>query len=68
MFAITATLDWETSQGAGAGGTFQVVQLENDDGFDFTFLIDKGHHFANVDELRQAILRAIADRLTVDEA
>jgi hypothetical protein len=67
MFHISATLDRETSARAGAGGTFQVANLKNDEGKDLTPLIDQGRHFRSLEELKQAILEAIADRLTITE-
>lgn len=33
---ITAQLDHETGEGAGAGGTFQVINLEDDEQKDLT--------------------------------
>ena len=42
---ITAELDRETGESAGAGGTFQVVGLEDDEGNDLTELVDQGTHF-----------------------
>jgi hypothetical protein len=68
MWSIEATLDWETGESAGAGGTFQVIELEDDDGNDLTDLVDQGRHFNNMDELKQAILKSISERLTVTEA
>jgi type I restriction enzyme, S subunit len=67
MWAITAILDHEASETAGAGGTFQVVSLIDDDGNDLTDLIDEGTYFDSMDQLRQAILKEISKRLTVDE-
>jgi len=67
MFAIDATLDRETAERAGAGGTFQVTHLEDDEGNDLTYLVEQGRHFRDMDELRTAILQAIAERLTVVE-
>ena len=62
MWTIKAELDWET------GGTFQVIDLEDDDGNDLTDLVDQGRHFNNMEELKQAILKSISERLTVTEA
>ena len=68
MWSIKAELDWEIGERAGAGGTFQVIELEDDDGNDLTDLVDQGHHFNNMEELKQAILKSISERLTVTEA
>jgi hypothetical protein len=67
MFAISAHFDRKKSEGAGAAGTFQVVSLKSDEDNDLTYLVDQGVHFHNLDELREAILRGITDRLTVQE-
>jgi hypothetical protein len=67
MWSIEAELDRETGQQAGADGTFQVIGLEDDEGNDLTDLIDQGRHFNNMDELKQAILKSISERLTVTE-
>jgi type I restriction enzyme, S subunit len=64
---ITAELDRETGEGAGAGGTFQVVGLEDDEGNDLTDLVDQGVHFHSIDELKQAIVKGFATRLEVTE-
>ena len=66
MFAIKAFLDHETSE-QGAGGTFQVVSLIDDEGNDLTFLIDLDRYFRSMDELKQTILQQISQHLTVDE-
>jgi hypothetical protein len=67
MWSIEAELDRETGQQAGADGTFQVIGLEDDEGNDLTDLVDHGRHFNNMDELKQAILKSISERLTVTE-
>jgi hypothetical protein len=45
LWHITAQLDRETSERAGAGGTFQVVKLEDDEGNNLTSWVDQGTHF-----------------------
>jgi type I restriction enzyme S subunit len=67
MFAIKAFLDRETGKRAGAGGTFQVVSLMDDEGNDLTFLIDLDRYFRSMDELKQTILQQISEHLTVEE-
>ena len=67
MWSIEAELDRETGQQTGADGTFQVIGLEDDEGNDLTDLVDQGRHFNNMDELKQAILKSISERLTVTE-
>lgn len=48
-------LDYETSESAGAGGMFQVISLEDEDGKDFTHLVDQGQHYVSLDELKEDI-------------
>lgn len=52
-------LDYETSERAGAGGMFQVISLEDEDGKDFTHLVDQGQHYASLDELKDDIASAL---------
>ena len=44
-----------------------MIGLEDDEGNDLTDLVDQGRHFNNMDELKQAILKSISERLTVTE-
>ena len=67
MWSIEAELDRKTGQEAGAGDTFQVIGLEDDEGNDLTDLIDQGRHFNNMDELKQAMHKSISERLTITE-
>ncbi|WNW11829.1 restriction endonuclease subunit S [Pseudomonas sp. DTU_2021_1001937_2_SI_NGA_ILE_001] len=52
-------LDYETSEKSSAGGMFQVVSLEDDQGKDFAHLIDQGQHYASLDELRADLARSL---------
>ena len=52
-------LDYETSARAGAGGMFQVISIEDDDGKDFTHLVDQGQHYASLDDLKSDIASAL---------
>lgn len=52
-------LDYETSERAVAGGMFQVISLEDEDGKDFTHLVDQGQHYASLDELKDDIASAL---------
>ena len=65
---ITAQLDRETSERAGAGGTFQVIKMEDDEGNNLTSWVDQGRHFHDLEELKRAIVEGFASRLTVTEA
>jgi hypothetical protein len=68
MWHIKAQLDWEMGERAGAGGTFQVIELKDDEENDLTDLVDQGRHFHSIAELKQAVLLAIAGRLEITEA
>ena len=59
QYYFTVHLDWETSERAGAGGMFQVISVEDDDGKDFTHLVDLGRHYALLDHLKEDIARAL---------
>lgn len=52
-------LDYEASERAGAGGMFQVIALEDDEGKDFTHLIDQGRHYASLDQLKGDLANAL---------
>lgn len=52
-------LDYETSARAGAGGMFQVISVADEDGKDFTHLVDQGRHYASLDDLRDDIASAL---------
>jgi type I restriction enzyme S subunit len=56
---LAVQLDYETSEHAGAGGMFQVISLEDEDGKDFTHLVDQGQHYASLDELKDDIASAL---------
>ena len=68
MWHINAKLDWEMGERAGAGGTFQVIELKDDEENDLTDLVDQGRHFHSIAELKQSVLLAIAGRLEITEA
>ncbi|MBX4742432.1 restriction endonuclease subunit S [Klebsiella sp. CVUAS 10975.2] len=52
-------LDYETSAHAGASGMFQVFAVEDEDGQDFTHLVNLGKHYASLDELKEDIASAL---------
>lgn len=52
-------LDYETSAHAGASGMFQVITVEDEDGQDFTHMVDLGKHYASLDELKEDIASAL---------
>lgn len=59
QYDFTVHLDWESSEHAGAGGMFQVISVEDNDGKDFTHLVDQGRHYALLDDLKEDIARAL---------
>ena len=67
LWHITAQLDRKAGERVGAGGTFQVVRLEDDEGNNLTSWVDQGTHFHDLEELKQAIVKRFASRLTVTE-
>lgn len=52
-------LDYETSARSGAAGMFQVISVEDEDGQDFTHLVDMGKHYASINELKEDIASAL---------
>ena len=64
---ITVQLDRETGERAGAGGTFQVIKMKDDEGNNLTSWVDQGRHFHDLGELKRAIVEGFASRLTVTE-
>lgn len=62
-FRFTVTLDYETSQHAGAGGMFQVADLRDEKDESRTNLVDQGKHYSTLNELA----RDLARRLRVAE-
>jgi hypothetical protein len=67
LWHITAQLDRETSERAGVGGTFQVVKLEDDEGNNLTSWVYQSTNFHDLEEVKQAIVKGLASRLTVTE-
>lgn len=59
QFYFLVHLDYETSERAGAGGMFQVISIEDDEGKDFTYLVDQGFHYSSLDELGEDIASAL---------
>lgn len=52
---LNIMLDYETGERCGAGG-FQVISIENDEtGEDLTKLIDVGHHYFDIEDLKSDI-------------
>jgi len=52
-------LDYETSAHAGAEGMFQVIAVEDEDGQDFTHLVNLGTHYTSLNELKKDIASAL---------
>ena len=57
-------LDYETSEHAGAVGMFQVISIEDDDGKDYTDLINQGVHYHSLNDLRGDI--AVALKVSIE--
>ncbi|PYC19987.1 restriction endonuclease subunit S [Aquipseudomonas alcaligenes] len=58
-YYFTMHLDYETSEHSGAGGMFQVISVQDDDGKDFTHLVDRSRHYASLDDVKEDIARAL---------
>jgi type I restriction enzyme S subunit len=56
---FTVTLDFETSEQAGASGMFQVAVLRDENDTDRTALVDQGKHYKNIEELTSDIARRL---------
>lgn len=58
-YYLQVQLDYESSEHAGAGGMFQVISVEDEDGKVFTHLVDQGRHYASLDDLKEEIASAL---------
>jgi type I restriction enzyme S subunit len=58
-YLFEVQLDYENSAHAGASGMFQVIAIEDEDGQDFTYLVDLGKHYASLNELKEDIASAL---------
>lgn len=67
MIEAVAELDWETSENAGASGTFQVVRLTNTNGGDLTKLVDQGMHFHTMEQVAAIIEKKTGQAAVVRE-
>ena len=56
---LNIQVDRETGERCGAGGTFQVVSIEDHDDNDLTYLVDQGRHYLSFDELISDISKSI---------
>lgn len=63
-YYLQAQLDYETSERAGAGGMFQVISIEDDEGKDYTHLVDQGRHYASLDALKDDLASALGVAVT----
>jgi type I restriction enzyme, S subunit len=69
-YQFQAQLDYETSERAGAGGMFQVISIGDDEGKDFTHLVDQGRHYASLDDLKvdlASALKVAAKQIDLEE-
>lgn len=58
-YFFEAQLDYETSERSRAGGMFQVISLEDDEGKNFTHLVDQGQHYASLEDVKVDIARSL---------
>jgi type I restriction enzyme S subunit len=58
-FYFSVQLDRTASESTGAGGMFQVISLEDDEGVNSTHLVDHGRHYASLDELKVDVASAL---------
>lgn len=56
---IEVTTDYETSERAGASGTFQVVEIVDGNGNDLTDFVDVGHHYHSIEEVAADVAEAL---------
>lgn len=59
-YYLQAHLDYETSERAGGGGTFQVISIVDDGGKDYTHLVDQGRHYASLKDLKVDLASALS--------
>jgi type I restriction enzyme, S subunit len=67
---VYATIDRETLERAGAGGTFQVISIQDEEGTDLTHYVDQGRHYNELSEVRADLIAAIkasADDIEIEE-
>jgi hypothetical protein len=63
---LRAYCDYETAESAGAVGTFQVIELQEDDR-DVTELVDQGIHFQSIAELERYLREVTGVDVIVEE-
>ena len=70
LFHFLVNLDYETSESAGASGMFQLISIKDEEGKDFTHLVDQGRHYLSLDELGEDIASALkvsANQIELEE-
>lgn len=58
-YYFQVALDYETSERSGASGMFQVISIEDEDGKNFTDLVDQGKHYTSLEELKKDIAKML---------
>jgi type I restriction enzyme S subunit len=58
-YYFSVHLDYATSGHAGPGGMFQVISVEDENGKNFTHLVDQGRHYASLNELKEDLARVL---------
>lgn len=59
LYYFAVHLDYETAERSGASGSFQVISVEDDEGRDFTHLVDQGQHYFSIDNLKEDIANTL---------
>jgi hypothetical protein len=67
MWRIEAELDRKPGGRGRAGGAFKVISLFDDEDNDLTDLVDQDANFASIEDLKDAILQSISERLIIQE-
>jgi hypothetical protein len=67
MREFNVYVDRETSTRAGAGGTFQIIELV-EARLDVTHLVDQGIHFTEVAEVERHLSSKLGETVSVTEA
>src|SRR5262249_50735696 len=58
-YDFSVQLDYATSERAGLAGMFQLISVEDEDGKNFTHLVDQGRHYASLNELKEDLARVL---------
>jgi len=59
---VSITPDYETCNEIGASGMFQVIDIEDEFGNDYSSHIDSGQHYNSLDD----VLKELSSNLSID--